>query len=136
MSTTVSILVNSSASLADVDPGEPIPFSLTPAASSPCPAWCALGPVDSQEHNGGPRATVHRSVEALLAGPCDGFGENVAVRAEIYSLEEEGERQCPAVIYVQGESDFELTSEQADVFIADAEQFLATLRVLRAQMEG
>ncbi|MGQ4353203.1 hypothetical protein ACN6LJ_001292 [Streptomyces drozdowiczii] len=38
------------------------------------------------------------------------------------------------VLYVQGESDIDLTADEADVFIAQAQAFVDTLRVLRQQM--
>ncbi|WP_445047196.1 DUF6907 domain-containing protein [Streptomyces drozdowiczii] len=107
--------------------------SAPPAHPSPCPSWCKdrhrpLG------HHFGPTSTAHWSSQVRLPNlrPLDGSA-GVMLRAEVYRGDE-GESVGEPVLYVQGESDIDLTADEADVFIAQAQAFVDTLRVLRQQM--
>ncbi|MCX5138341.1 hypothetical protein [Streptomyces sp. NBC_00338] len=57
----------------------------------------------------------------------------VMLRAELYRGDE-GTAVGEPILYVQGETDIDLTRDEADVFIAQAQAFVDTLRVLRRQM--
>ncbi|KOV07493.1 hypothetical protein ADK92_05605 [Streptomyces sp. XY533] len=56
-------------------------------------------------------------------------------RAELIRLDE-GARLGEQVMYLSGETDVELTPDEADIFIAQAQAWVDTLRVLRRQMGG
>ncbi|MYX67400.1 MULTISPECIES: DUF6907 domain-containing protein [unclassified Streptomyces] len=107
----------------------------SPAVSHPtaCPSWCKdrhrpLG------HHFGPTSTAHWSAQVRLLNlrPLDGSA-GVMLRAEVYRGDE-GSTVGEPVLYVQGESDIDLSRDEADVFIAQAQAFVDTLRVLRRQM--
>ena len=55
------------------------------------------------------------------------------IRAELVRMDE-GDVRGETVLYVQGESDVELSAEEVDLHIADLEAWVAKLRVLRRQM--
>ena len=99
-----------------------------------CPPWCK----DSRYpagHNHGPRDTAHRSLSLMFANPNPQVGEDVLVRAELFQLDElsgTGE----TVLYLEGETPFQVNGPEADVFIAQAQAFVDGLRVLRRQMGG
>ncbi len=85
-------------------------------------------------HLFGPSVTAHWSPQYQLANPrplADAFP--VVLRAELYRSDENAETG-ETVLYVQGETDIDLSAAEADVFIAQAQAFVDTLRVLRAQM--
>ncbi|WP_416069479.1 DUF6907 domain-containing protein [Streptomyces sp. PA03-2a] len=98
-----------------------------------CPAWCRhrSHPMD---HDFGPAVTAHWSPEYQLAGPRpESKGLPVLLRAELSRLDE-GSHEDEVVLYVQGETSVDLKANEADVFIAQAQAFVDTLRVLRRQM--
>lgn len=108
-----------------LDPDVPIPFTLAPRS---CPTWCVMGPAESDEHDGGPRAVVHRSAVAELRD---------VVQAELFQLDEEGLPTMAPVLYIEGAEPVQLdTVAEVDAFIADGVRFLAELAALRTQMGG
>lgn len=111
------------------------PARITPAASHPtaCPPWCK----DRQHpagHHYGSSSTAHWSpqVQLLNPRPLESVAP-VVVRAELYRSDADAALGMP-VLYVQGETDIDLSRFEADVFIAQAQAFVDTLRVLRRQM--
>ncbi|WP_143666736.1 MULTISPECIES: DUF6907 domain-containing protein [unclassified Streptomyces] len=117
---------------APVPPQPPAPTAPT-AHPTACPSWCK----DRQcplAHHFGPTATAHWSHQVRLLHPSvDSVSPSVLLRAELHRGDE-GPVVAEPVLYVQGESDIELTTDEADVFIAQAQAFVDTLRVLRRQM--
>lgn len=96
-----------------------------------CPAWCK----DSRYpagHNHSPRDTAHRSFELELAAPGADRSDTL-VRAELFRLDENADIG-DACLWVVGETAFELTPRELDVFLVQAQAFVDTLRVLRGQM--
>ncbi|MDX2732851.1 hypothetical protein PV320_29955 [Streptomyces sp. PA03-2a] len=86
------------------------------------------------DHDFGPAVTAHWSPEYQLAGPRpESKGLPVLLRAELSRLDE-GSHEDEVVLYVQGETSVDLKANEADVFIAQAQAFVDTLRVLRRQM--
>lgn len=99
---------------------------------TPCASWCK----DSRfpaGHNHSPRDTAHRSLSLTLAHPNPRVGEDVLVRAELFQLDELSDTG-ETVLYLEGETPFQLDGPEADIFIAQAQAFVDGLRVLRAQM--
>ncbi|WP_442817826.1 DUF6907 domain-containing protein [Streptomyces sp. NBC_01591] len=113
--------------------------ALVPAQSvpvshpSPCPSWCKdrhrpMG------HHFGPTSTAHWSQQVQLSNPKPLSGLSaVMLRAELYRGDQ-GSEVAEPLLYVQGETDIDLTADEADIFIAQAQAFVDTLRVLRRQM--
>lgn len=100
---------------------------------SPCPSWCKdrLHPMD---HHFGPTSTAHWSPQVKWMNPRPLEGTSgVLLRAELHRGDA-GSALGEPVLYVQGETDIDLTADEADVFIAQAQAFVDTLRVLRRQM--
>ncbi|WSM09071.1 hypothetical protein OIE74_32830 [Streptomyces sp. NBC_01716] len=60
-------------------------------------------------------------------------GPDVIVRAELFRLDEL-DSSSEEVIYVQGEGQREMSGPELDVFIAQAQGFVDSLRVLRGQL--
>ncbi|KIF02216.1 hypothetical protein PL81_31085 [Streptomyces sp. RSD-27] len=104
--------------------------SPAPAVSHPtaCPSWCKDRRVPLQHHFG-PSSTAHWSPQYVLAGE----GAELVLRSELVRLDG-GDRRGEEVLYVSGESDVELAPDEADIFIAQAQAWVDTLRVLRRQM--
>jgi hypothetical protein len=115
-------------------PESPIVPSPTVPVSHPtaCPSWCK----DRRHplaHSFGPTQTSHFSPQLRLSNPNPlPKSSAVMIRAELCRMDdtEFGE----ATLYVQGETDLELSGPEADMFIAQAQAFVDGLRVLRAQM--
>ncbi|GAA1377959.1 hypothetical protein J0695_30890 [Streptomyces beijiangensis] len=85
-------------------------------------------------HHFGPSSTAHFSPLLLLSNPAALPGtSDVLLHAELCRIDE-GDRLAEQVLYVGGESDVELTGEDADVLIARLQGFVDGLRVLRGQM--
>lgn len=134
----MSIVATSPAPVSSPVLSAPVPPQSPTAPSaashpSPCPSWCKdrhypLG------HLFGPTSTAHWSPQAVLSNPHPaGFTAPIMMRAELYRGDEEsvlGE----VLMFVQGETDVELTADEVDVFIAQAQGWVDTLRVLRRQM--
>ncbi|MGW2476883.1 DUF6907 domain-containing protein [Streptomyces sp. NPDC001665] len=124
-----------------IAPVLPAPASLQsppqafPTASHPtaCPPWCK----DRQHpmgHHYGASTTAHWSPQVQLLNPRPLESVTpVVVRAELYRGNEGTALGMP-VLYVQGETDIDLSRFEADLFIARAQAFVDTLRVLRRQM--
>ncbi|MFF4746816.1 DUF6907 domain-containing protein [Streptomyces sp. NPDC001268] len=108
---------------------------VAPAVAHPsaCPSWCK----DRRHpagHHFGPTSTAHWSPQVVLPNPSPLPGTSaVMMRAELYRGDFDSDTGI-AVLYVQAETDIELTPDEADVFIAQAQAFVDTLRVLRRQM--
>lgn len=100
-----------------------------------CPSWCA-DRAHPAGHHFGPSMTAHSSPEQAVANlsPLPG-GSPWMIRAELVRLDE-GDARGETVLYVQGETDMELSRDEADLFIADFEAMLAKLKVLRRQMDA
>jgi hypothetical protein len=85
-------------------------------------------------HNFGPTSTDHWSPQALLPNPNPLPGESETIlRAELYRGDE-GSETAETLLYLQGETDIDMTADEADIFIAQAQAFVDTLRVMRRQM--
>ncbi|MFE7106603.1 DUF6907 domain-containing protein [Streptomyces sp. NPDC057575] len=112
-----------------------IPSPAVPAVSHPtvCPSWCK-NRSQPLAHDFGPSMTDHWSPEYLLTGPRPSSGEfPVLLHAELSRIDE-GDSADQTVLYVQGETSVDLKADEADIFIAQAQAFVDTLRVLRRQM--
>lgn len=91
-----------------------------------CPSWCTA------VHEGG--ASPHWSPQAQLSNPRPLPGASpVMLRAELY-YDWQGGRASETLLYLQAEGDIDLTADEADTFIAQAQAFVDTLRALRRQM--
>lgn len=109
------------------------PVVASVAHPSPCPAWCKHRGHPA-EHHFGPTATWHWSPQYRLPNPRPLGDEPASVlRAEIVR-EDEGPDVGDVRLYIQAEGDIDLTADEADIFIAQAQAFVNTLRVLRRQM--
>ncbi|WP_327335900.1 hypothetical protein OG384_04500 [Streptomyces sp. NBC_01324] len=110
----------------------PAPAALLPHPT-PCPSWCK-DRHHPLSHRFGPTSTAHWSPQVKLGNPRP-LEDSAAVimRAELYRGDE-GSSMGEPVLYVEGETDIDLTRDEADVFIAQAQAFVDTLRVLRSQM--
>ncbi|MFF5703434.1 DUF6907 domain-containing protein [Streptomyces sp. NPDC012794] len=95
---------------------------------SACPSWCKDRRTPLAHHFG-PSSTAHWSPLYLLRGE----GSEVLARAELVRLDE-GARFGEEALYISGETCVELSPAEADIFIAQAQAFVDTLRVLRRQM--
>lgn len=112
----------------------PAPVAATPvtlAHPTSCPAWCQHRHLPGS-HNHTERDTVHRSVSLTLGAPGSGHGEAL-VRAELFQLDERSDIG-EALLYLEGETMFELSGPEADIFIAQAQAFVDALRILRGQL--
>lgn len=108
---------------------------VVPALShpTPCPSWCKDRNLP-MAHHFGPTSTAHFSLQVQLPNPRPLPGTSSAMlRAELYRGDE-NDRTSATTLYVQGETDTEMTADDADIFIAQAQAFVDTLRVLRRQM--
>ncbi|MFF2944055.1 DUF6907 domain-containing protein [Streptomyces niveus] len=105
----------------------------TPPVSHPtaCPSWCKDRHHPSL-HNSSARDTAHRSPALLLAAP-GVDGPDVIVRAELFRLDERDDTG-EEVAYVEGEGQREMSGPELDVFIAQAQAFVDSLRVLRGHL--
>ncbi|WP_158712444.1 DUF6907 domain-containing protein [Streptomyces sp. NRRL F-5135] len=122
---------------------EPVPVpaqqpsapSATPPLThpSPCPSWCKERR-QVTEHHFGPSATWHWSPQYKVSNPrpLDG-GPETLLRAELVR-NDEGTATGPVSLYVQAEGDIDLTADEADIFITQAQAWVDTLRALRRQM--
>lgn len=106
--------------------------AVVPVTSHPtaCPAWCRDRHFPAG-HSVSPSSTAHLSPELRLAG--SDRDAAVMLRAELFRLDEDGERSDTA-LYVTGEGDLHLNGPEADIFIAQAQAFVDSLRILRAQL--
>lgn len=98
-----------------------------------CPPWCRdrRHPV---AHSFGPTSTAHWSPQHHLPTPRPQAGSSpVMLRAELYRGDRDAE-VGQTLLYLQGETDIDLNADEADIFIANAQAFVDTLRVLRRQM--
>lgn len=112
----------------------PVPTVTQPLAHpTACPAWCKDR--DQQmNHYFGPTSTFHWSPQYTVSNPCSvGGGRDVVLRAEL-CVSDKDDREGEASLCIQGESNIELSSAEADIFIANMQAFVDTLRVLRGQM--
>ncbi|GAA0454013.1 DUF6907 domain-containing protein [Streptomyces stramineus] len=100
---------------------------------SVCPSWCK-DRRDRAAHTFGPTSTSHWGSQYRLANPFPGAApDEWLVSAELYR-EDTNTDTGYTTLYVQGVSDAELEAPEVDALIAQAEAFVATLRVLRRQM--
>lgn len=110
------------------------PPTLAPLAHpTACPQWCK-DRSNPAVHHFGPSSTAHWSPQYALANPRPLYGQPVMIRAELSRMDE-GDETDRTVLFVQGETDIDLTADEADIFIAQAQAWVDTLRVLRQQME-
>ncbi|MFD3520458.1 DUF6907 domain-containing protein [Streptomyces sp. NPDC058653] len=114
-----------------VSPERPAVLSRSTVHPTPCPAWCK-DRNHPTAHNSSTHDTAHRSPELLLTAPGIN-GPDVIVRAELFRLDEL-DSSSEEVIYVQGEGQREMSGPELDVFIAQAQGFVDSLRVLRGQL--
>lgn len=117
-----------------VIPPPPAPPTAS-AASHPtgCPPWCKdrKSPL---AHGFGPTSTSHWSPLFALSLPRPGpTGIQILARAELARMDE-GDELDDVRLFLQGETDIELDGDEADIFIAQAQAWVDTLRVLRRQM--
>lgn len=98
-----------------------------------CPSWCKDGYYPAG-HNHSANDTAHRSLSLTLASPSPRVGEDILVRAEVFRLDELSDIG-ETVLYLEGETSFQLTAPEADIWLAQAQAFLDGVRVLRSQMD-
>lgn len=103
------------------------PASAVPHPTS-CPSWCKDRHAPFGHHFG-PTQTAHWSRRYVLPG--EGCG--VLAQAELARVDC-GDRMDEEVLYVSGETHVELSPEEADIFIVQAQAWVDALRVLRQQM--
>jgi hypothetical protein len=116
-------------------PAIPAPAAVTAATlhPTPCPSWCK-DRSHRIRHSFGPTATWHWSPQYTVGNPRPlDAGPAVILRAELF-VGDEGDRRGDASLYVQGETDIDLSAAEADIFITNMQAFVDTLRVLRSQM--
>ncbi|KIZ16865.1 DUF6907 domain-containing protein [Streptomyces natalensis] len=118
--------------LAPEIPSQTNPAECLVSHPTACPSWCRdrHAPV---AHEFGPSVTSHWGVQARLDNPAAfGAGESF-MRAELYRYDA-GSEVGATTMYVQGQTDVEMTAAEVDVLLVQAQAFVDTLRVLRAQM--
>lgn len=107
----------------------------TPVTSShptACPSWCR------ERHSVAASAplqtTAHLSPTHKLLNPQPMAAQPEALlQAELFQLDERADLGLTR-LYVSGAGDAELDGPEADIFIAQMQAFVDTLRVLRRQM--
>lgn len=113
---------------------EPSPVA-APAAShpTPCPSWCKHRD-ELTAHHFGPTMTAHWSPQYMLTNPRPLPGTvPIVMRAELSQIDE-GDETAEPTLYLSGETDIDLSREEADIFIPQMEAFLVAVKVLRRQM--
>lgn len=107
------------------------PTAPMPAHPTACPDWCK-DRAHRMGHHFGPTATAHWGPQYRLPNPrpLNADDASVMLRAELFRYDE-GARTGETVLYIQGETDVDLSADEADMFIAQAQAFVDTLRVMR-----
>lgn len=115
------------------------PVRLVPVVAGPvthptlCPPWCK-DRGQPGAHHFGPTATWHWGPQHWLTNPHPLTNdEPIVLRAELFRADEDastGETR----LYVSGETDLDMSADEADAFITQAQAFVDVLRVLRRQM--
>lgn len=97
-----------------------------------CPSWCRdrHAPV---AHEFGPSVTSHWGVQAALVNPAVFAAGEPLMRAELFRYDA-GSGVGETTLYVQGQTDVEMSAVEVDMLLVQAQAFVDTLRVLRAQM--
>ncbi|MFF2184592.1 DUF6907 domain-containing protein [Streptomyces sp. NPDC058155] len=142
MSLTASSTASRTASSTAATSPAPLPHQpAAPAAPAPsptshptpCPSWCRdrHAPL---AHSFGPTSTWHWSPRYVVDNPrpLDG-GPSTLLCAELVRSDEDGVTGGTS-LYFQAEGDIDLSADEADIFIAQAQAWVDTLRVLRRQM--
>lgn len=113
----------------------PVPTVAPIVHPTACPSWCVeIGrPMD---HHFGPTSTSHFSRKFALDGVCSAVAgdEPTMMRASLYRLDTD--RCGETVLSLYGETETELTANEADIFIGNLQAFLNTVHVLRRGMDG
>jgi hypothetical protein len=102
---------------------------------TPCPPWCK-DRSHQINHHFGPTSTWHWSPQYAISNPRPlDAGPAVILRAEL-CVGDEGDQQGETSLLISGETDIDLSPAEADIFIANMQAFVDTLRVLRQQMDA
>ncbi|MFJ2676363.1 DUF6907 domain-containing protein [Streptomyces sp. NPDC087525] len=129
----VKSLLPAAAPAAPVIPPPHSPAAPAGSHPTPCPSWCRdrHSPLS---HHFGPTSTWHWSPQYQVPNPrpLDG-GPETLLRAELVR-NDENSATGPVSLYFQAEGDVDLSADEADIFIAQAQAWVDTLRVLRRQM--
>lgn len=100
---------------------------------TPCPPWCK-DRGHRIDHRFGPTCTFHWGSRYSVSNPRPlEDAEVTLLTAELVVGDEDG-RLGEASLFIEGASDIDLSPAEADVFIAQMQAFVDTLRVLRGQM--
>ncbi|MFF2944058.1 DUF6907 domain-containing protein [Streptomyces niveus] len=110
-----------------------VPAPAPTSHPTPCPPWCRDRHAQLA-HSFGPTSTWHWSPQYVVDNPrpLDG-GPSTLLRAELVRSDEDGVTGGTS-LYFQAEGDIDLSADEADIFIAQAQAWVDTLRVLRRQM--
>lgn len=108
--------------------------TVTPACHpTACPSWCK-DRHHVEGHHFGPTATWHWGTQYRLTNPAPLDGDApVFVRAELFRADE-GNGLGEVSMYLSGETDIEMSRDEVDVFVIQAQAFVDTLRTMRRQM--
>lgn len=105
------------------------------AHPTPCPSWCA-DRAHPAGHHFGPSMTAHCSPEQVVANPNPlPNGSRFLLRVELMRTDE-GAGRGETVMYVQGESDAELSRDEARMWLADMKALVAKGEILVEQMDA
>lgn len=116
---------------------QPASSALSPTAAmahpSRCPSWCKDRSYPTNHHFG-PTSTWHWSPQYQVPNPRPlDDGPETLLRAELVRNDEDSDTGAVS-LYFQAEGDIDLNADEADIFIAQAQAWVDTLRVLRRQM--
>jgi hypothetical protein len=85
-------------------------------------------------HRFGPTGTFHWSPQYTVSNPRPwAEGDDIIMTAELV-VSDEDDQVGKTSLYVVGASDIDLSPAEADIFIANMQAFVDTLKVLRSQM--
>ncbi|MEE6264917.1 hypothetical protein V2E29_04550 [Streptomyces diastatochromogenes] len=99
---------------------------------TPCPLWCRDRHAPTK-HVFGPSVTSHWGIQARLDNPAVFAAGESFMRAELFRYDG-GSDAGETTLYVQGQTDVEMSAPEVDLLIVQAQAFVDTLRVLRSQM--
>lgn len=107
-----------------------------PPAQHPtaCPSWCKHWR-SPMRHDFGPSFTPHLGTELVLANPSPNSNEKALLRAELFRLDE-GSETGKTVLYINGESEVDLSRDELEALIPQVQAFLTGLQVAHRQMDA
>jgi hypothetical protein len=87
-------------------------------------------------HRFGPTSTFHWSPQYTVSSPRPFDADSAVILSAELCVGDEDDQQGETTLYVYGDTDIDLSAAEADIFIANMQAFVDTLRVLRQQMDA